>query len=549
MASSASIRSAAVVVFAGLLGCDAEPTGVDRNAGDVCEQAAQLVVSCGGDAVDIPVEGCVGDFETVAQDIVDGGCEALAADGGKSDATGLWCTGPGRWLGLCGDTISLADAARLSSMDDVCDGRDDALCQALREGDVASMRDAARILVAGEDREHTLRDPALRFYLRERMMGLLAFDVIDRSTPGPDYPDAVDAVLSEHFVAYEPEQFEIAHEFAPPVPLACGEKIRAAVLLFPGVVRLTDRDEFREQRDALESALPCVETVLVDTGSFIDPAVNAEQALAVFEEVDRWLDRPAIHLVGYSQGSSNALRTLVDSPAIAERTVSVFGLNSAAHGSEVADTLAGLLVDVGCDILPEFAAGACAWAAERSVTPGGKLLDVLARAMGVPVDDLADFVEDEAAIVGGDSLADFLRAHRPGVESLGTSRARDFWTEHGDDLPRSTLYYSFRSVISQPDANLPSSNALFFSMLEQVGGQIPYNDMQVRLDNQSYGGPIADLEIEGPVAEGNHWQWELTSGALPEAVMPASMTDRIPHRALMVAYFQTLAEVGLLVGQ
>ena len=49
-----------------------------------------------------------------------------------------------------------------------------------------------------------------------------------------------------------------------------------------------------------------------------------------------------------------------------------------------------------------------------------------------------------------------------------------------------------------------------------------------------------------PVAEGNHWQWELATGAVGEAVMPAHMTDRIPHRELMLSYAQLLFELDLL---
>ena len=50
-----------------------------------------------------------------------------------------------------------------------------------------------------------------------------------------------------------------------------------------------------------------------------------------------------------------------------------------------------------------------------------------------------------------------------------------------------------------------------------------------------------------PVAEGNHWQWHLEPHQLPAIAMPASMLEGIPRNELLLAHFQTLAEVGLLV--
>jgi hypothetical protein len=98
---------------------------------------------------------------------------------------------------------------------------------------------------------------------------------------------------------------------------------------------------------------------------------------------------------------------------------------------------------------------------------------------------------------------------------------------------------------SDSSANLPSSNRLFHALLERAGEHRPYNDMQVRLDNQILGGPVADLEVASPVAEGNHWQWELATGAVPESTMPVDMTDRIRHRELLVGHYQTLVELGV----
>jgi hypothetical protein len=48
-----------------------------------------------------------------------------------------------------------------------------------------------------------------------------------------------------------------------------------------------------------------------------------------------------------------------------------------------------------------------------------------------------------------------------------------------------------------------------------------------------------------PAAEGNHWQSQLAPGQLTAAAMPASMAAGIPREDLLVAHFQTLAELGL----
>lgn len=174
-------------------------------------------------------------------------------------------------------------------------------------------------------------------------------------------------------------------------------------------------------------------------------------------------------------------------------------------------------------------------------------METIAFAMGLPVEALAEFISAEDSIAAAPTVQAFFGAHTPGVQSLSTEVAARFWRERADALPSDTLYDSFRSVISDPTENLPLSNRLFFSLLERAGESVPYNDMQVRLENQRLGGAIADMEVVGPVAEGNHWQWELATGAVPESVMPAEMTSKIPHREFMVAYFQTLTEAGLLL--
>jgi hypothetical protein len=68
----------------------------------------------------------------------------------------------------------------------------------------------------------------------------------------------------------------------------------------------------------------------------------------------------------------------------------------------------------------------------------------------------------------------------------------------------------------------------------------------VRLENQALGGPLAGVEAVGRVAEGNHWQWPLVTGNVEEAIMPAEMTDRIPHAAQAAGLFETLNDIGLL---
>jgi hypothetical protein len=47
-----------------------------------------------------------------------------------------------------------------------------------------------------------------------------------------------------------------------------------------------------------------------------------------------------------------------------------------------------------------------------------------------------------------------------------------------------------------------------------------------------------------PLAEGNHWRWELATGAVPEETMPAEMTERTPHREILVGYCQAVIELG-----
>jgi hypothetical protein len=98
-----------------------------------------------------------------------------------------------------------------------------------------------------------------------------------------------------------------------------------------------------------------------------------------------------LHTLGYSQGAMNSLTTLVNKPAIASRVSSVMVMNSAAHGSEVAD-LGGSIHDplTGgvanfCESLPAFATPLCEIAAQESPRPDDWVLELMALSMGVPL--------------------------------------------------------------------------------------------------------------------------------------------------------------------
>jgi hypothetical protein len=241
---------------------------------------------------------------------------------------------------------------------------------------------------------------------------------------------------------------------------------------------------------------------------------------------------------------------MTDFPDIARRVKSVLTMNSAAHGSEVADAMgkvAGAFEDgdQSCQTWPWGSQWLCRGLAKVDPDPPHWLLEQIARAMGVPVDQLQQFVQAEDGIAGAADLGEFFKRHIPGVKSLMTDTAKQFWAQKGAALPQDTLYTSFRSAISDIDNNLPSSNSLTFHLLKTAVADEPTNDMQVRLANQSLGGPIATSEIVLPVAEGNHWQWELNPGAVPENVMPQAMVDHIPQRELMLAYYETLRDIDL----
>jgi len=531
--------------------CAGEPVKSDEAA---CEEAIAVISECTGVTPPFPSEGCLSEYADAADRVTAEGCGALDMSDGKADAGGFFCWPINRWFGLCNED-TLSEAGAIASLEDVCGGADTALCDALRVRDFLSAGAEARRLVAETDRETVLSNPAFRYYVRERIVSLLVYNVVTdlgRTTVDvATYRDSADAVLSEHYPAYEPESFAMAREAAPPAPAETCSTPRAGLLIYPGVVRLTDRAEFDEQRAALATALPCLAVERVETGSFVDPEINAQQAVAPVEALRAAHGDIPFHLLGYSQGSRNSLQTLIDHPSIASSVQSVVTLNSAAHGSEVADTFHTALSflegsDEACDWVDDIARPMCLWAAERSVQPSAGILRLIATAMGVPIEDLSAFIAAEDGVAAAPNLSAFLRAHLPGVLSLTTSAAADFWRDQAPALPRHVMYLSFRSVVSDRDANLPNSNALSFDLLRNAGGTSPWNDMQVRLANQRIGGPVQDLEVVEPVAEGNHWQWELATGAVPENVMPADMTERIPHEALLVAHYQALAEVGLL---
>lgn len=538
--------------------------GCSSDESDVCQDAIDLVDQCTGERAAYPPEGCIGSFAEQSAALVEGGCEGLTDD--KAD---LWCSAALSWIGLCSQE-ALEDVAVIDTVNEVCpSSRSDALCESLRNADNLAAdatkggdRDTARDAFAAAlteaksamlaDADGARQDPAYRYIVRERSLSLLVYNVLTElgtKSAAADYSDAAQALLTEHFPAYPPESFPLAMLDLPPVDAqSCASE--QGLLIFPGVVRLTERSEFDEQAAAIEAALPCFHVQRVETGSFVLPTINADQAEIAVAALTAEFGAMPLHALGYSQGASNLLRTLTDKPAIKSQVRTVMVMNSAAHGSEVADMGVSILdpiaggVEDFCTSLPEFALPLCEVALSASPRPDEWVLELIAMSMGVPLDSLQAFIEAEDGVSNAPDLRSFFERHLPGVASLSTTETQRFWDERGADLPRTTLYYSFRSAISDTDANLPSSNALFHSLLERAGGDRPYNDMQVRIDNQSLGGAVADLEVVSPVAEGNHWQWELPTGAVPESTMPAEMTDRIPHRELLVGHYQALLELG-----
>jgi len=313
-----------------------------------------------------------------------------------------------------------------------------------------------------------------------------------------------------------------------------------ALIIFVGVLRSPSRVEFARQRAALESTFACLRTARVEYTSFVPPAENAALARDLIAQLDAELGPVPLHFLGYSQGVTNALHTLADYPEIAARVRTFVSLNSAARGSETADALLAALAladaaTATCADLPGFARFACQAVDTTDLTP-------IADFLRAGLSGFGDF--DDAA---GTTAGEFLRRRIAGLRSLGTAETAQFWRERGARLPTTTLYLSFRSYITDVDRDLPSSNAWSYVLLRAVDARAPENDMQVRLVNHALGGPLASVEVVGPAAEGNHWQWPLTSDDLSESLEPAEMAERMPHEALLLAYYQTLHEIGLLL--
>ncbi len=444
--------------------------------------------------------------------------------------------------------------------------RNDDLCLALNNGirsqgaTAVAWFDKARVAIANrigsENRESVVKDPAVRWWLRERSLALQIWNhgtarglnAIDPS----QWRKTADAILAKNYPTYSPTAMPLARTWMPPVkkPATACAKATEALLVFPGVVRLGPRQEFKEQIAQIQAAFPCLAVRRVESGSFVSPAVNANKALEAVLQIDKEFGGIPLHMIGYSQGSANALRTLATFPNIAARTKSLLTLNSAARGTEFADTFAVAIDHIDnkatCLSFPSFARPLCNAIAGISVQPGWLVSNALALAAGVPVTELQAFFAAEDKIAPAPSLKHFLIGHLPGVRSLTTIDANKFWTEMGGKLPKHVTYHSFRSVITKPFSNLPPSNALIHALLNIAGGKNPYNDMQVRLQNQSLGGPIADQEVVGRVAEGNHWQWELSPGDVPDAVMSEKMIADMPRNGLLLGHLQALAEVGIV---
>lgn len=516
-------RGSLLCLLTATLACASTPD----EPGDVCQEAIDVIEDCTGTAPEYPEEGCTQDFAATARGVVDAGCDGLGPDG-KSDAN---CNPIFDFLGLC-DELDLSQAARISTLDEVCPAsRSDELCSALRAEDFPRARDAAKALATNVNLDVGEVDPALRYYMRERITSLVIWNKLTADgtqAPPADYENAASEALDEHYPAYkdDPSQFALARaKMAPLDTTQC--TAHQVVVYFPGVVRGATMQGFQRQLDTIERELPCLETVRIETGNFIHPSVNAQLAkdtLARFEDDDE----VRFHVIGYSQGSSNALRTLVDVPEIADKTLTSLGMNSAAHGSEVADAMFNALKNVGddtCAELPELVQPTCEAAGNSLLS----LVEQIATAQAIPLD-----------------LQNNLLGHLDGVRSLTTTEALEFWADLAGSLPRHTLYTSFRAVISDERRNLPTSNRLFFRLLERAGEENPFNDMQVRLPNQSIGGPVADREVELAVAEGNHWQWELNTDDVDPNVMPADMSERTPQTSLPLAYFTTLFELGIV---
>jgi len=446
------------------------------------------------------------------------------------------------------------DAARMVSLEEACLGSAaQALCAALRRAGSAPDDEARRYFrkaraeaeaLVHRDRVAAIRDPAVRWYLRERATSLLVWydwyleTEPTGSPPLPgDWQTIAEERLREHFPIHDPREFRLAMVGLAPTEAPCRGG-RAALVVFPGVVRTLKRDEFTLQLEALANAeasgLECIAFSRAETRTFVVPEENADAGCRALKEVREvhGADVP-IHLLGYSQGARNALETLRACPSEAKQLRSLWLLNSAAHGSPIGD-IGALLVPDQPFALPDMKPAQVALAYGLALDPRNPSA-------------LGDWLEAEG--FEGD-LEAFLAARFRGFRSLSTYAARDFWTALGDgwSLPRDFLVVSFRSIVTHPRRNLPKSNCPLFLINRRLVDCSKDNDMQVRLVDQQLGGPFADMEVVGPVAEGNHWQWALNPGDVPPEVMPDEMLRRTPSEALFLAHYRTLDEVGLLSG-
>jgi pimeloyl-ACP methyl ester carboxylesterase len=520
---------------------------------DACGNALRKV-SCTA----LAAPRCEGQSRDIAERILDEQCAAF-------DNTSTWgqrlCQ-LGSWIGVCRPARPLSEAIAVSSLDAVCPrDRLDSLCDRLRAAAVApsaATYEQARALIArrirDEPRPQVLRDAAVRWFVRERALALFVWNVVTRlgadAVEPADYAGRAQEILDEYFPSYDHGAFAMAHTWFPPKPSSTACQQREGLVVFPGVVRVLARNEFEQQLGALHAALPCLETALVNSNTFVEPAFNAARGRDAITDLDGRIGNAPLHVIGYSQGSLNALWLLSTDPQVASRVQTVLTFNSAAHGSEVADHIVPFVDALStpadaCSAPDPALKPLCAVADQLTTAPSDFVLGATACAMGLPEIDLQRYLAAEN--VPPATLREFLLSRRSGLHSLTTTEAQRFWQEHGSALPLHTLYLSARSIVRDPRRDLPASNCLTYQLLNRSDESDPYNDMQVRLANQRLGGPVADVEVIGPVAEGNHWQWKLVASDLPELVMPREMIDRLPAQELFVAHFEALHDVGLLL--
>jgi hypothetical protein len=537
---------------------DASDQGTTEADEQVCDAAIDVASQCLGEDI-YRFEECSDQMREDADNLLANGCAALDSDD-LADSFG--CKLNQRIRGMCVDRDAFQRESTIASVADVCPAnRTDELCGYLRAAATRNPTDAsdpysrARDVVAKrlqtEPRATVLADTAVRYYIRERVVSLLAWNVITKlgqsggGAPA-DYASHVDDVLAQNFPGYTQGSFPMARVFVPPKSTAAAcSRVSEAVVLFPDVIRVSGHKDFASQIQAMQTAMPCLATAVVDSGSFGDTTSNAQRARQAIDALDRQYGPLPLHLLGYGQGAATALRVMTDAPDIARRVKSVFTMNSAAHGSELADALAKATTSGPEDTCKSWPWGTQWLCREFFGNPTNWLLNEVPRSMGVPVDQPEQFVQTEDGVAGATDLTEYFKRHAPGVKSMATDSAKQFWTQKASTLPQDTLYVSFRSAITDIDNNLPAVSSNMFHLLKTAVAQEPTNDMQVRLANQSLGGSIATSEIMLPVAEGNHWQWAINAGALPEAVMPRAMVDRIPQRELMLSYYQTLRDIDL----